>query len=80
MESKSRENKGQNSASNYFFYPTSSRTNRIAVSNNLIALICSQPRKKQNCARDFLLFKYFLNDLLSTDFTQRALSKRIELL
>ena len=35
----------------------SSCTNRIAVFNNSFSLICSQPRDKQNRARDFLLSK-----------------------
>ena len=57
----------------------SSCTNRTAVFNNFFALTCSQPREKQNRARDFLLFKYFLNNIL-TVFMQNALSKLVELL
>ena len=38
----------------------SSCINKIAVFKNLFALICSQPRDKQNRARDFFLFIYFL--------------------
>ena len=64
----------------YFSYILSSCTNRIAVFNNFFSLICSQPRDKQNRARDFLLFKYFLNNLLLTVFMQNALSKLVELL
>ena len=65
---------------NYFFYILSSCTNRIAVFNNFFSLICSQPRDKQNCARDFLLSKYFLNNVLLTVFTQNTLLKLVELL
>ena len=65
---------------NYFSYFMSSYTNRIAVFNNFFSLICSQPRDKQNRARDFLLFKYFLNNLLLTVFMQMTLSKLVELL
>ena len=65
---------------NYFSYFLSSCTNRIAIFNNFFSLICSQPRSKQNRARDFLLFKYFLNDLLLTVFMQNKLSKPVELL
>ena len=64
----------------YFSYFMSSCTNRIAVFNNFFSLICSQPRDKQNRARDFLLFKYFLNNLLLTVFMQNTLSKLVELL
>ena len=63
---------------NYFFYILSSCTNRIAVFNNFFSLICSQPRDKQNRARDFLLSKYFLNNLLLTVFMQNTLSKLVE--
>ena len=44
---------------NFFSYFMSSITNRIAVLNNLFA-----PRDVQNYAHDFLLFKYFLNNIL----------------
>ena len=64
----------------YFSYILSSCTNRIAVFNNFFSLICSQPRDKQNRARDFLLSKYFLNNLLLTVFMQNTLSKLVELL
>ena len=51
----------------YFSYFMSSCTDRIAVFNNFFfSLIFSQPRDKQNRARNFLLFKYFLNSLLLT--------------
>ena len=60
----------------YFSSFMSSCTNRIAVFNNFFSMICSQPRHKQNRARDFLLFKYFLNNLL----LQNTLSKLVELL
>ena len=66
--------------SNYFFYFMSSCTDRIVVFNNFFSLIFSQPRVKQNRARDFLLFKYFLNNLLLTVFMQNTLSKLVELL
>ena len=49
---------------NYFSYFMSSCTDRIVEFNNFFPLIFSQPRDEQNCARDFLLFKYFLNNLL----------------
>ena len=65
---------------NYFSYFMSSCTNRIEVFNNFFSLICSQPRDKQNRARDFLLFKYFLNNLLLTVLMQNAISKIVELL
>ena len=48
---------------NYFSYFTSSCNNKIAVFNNFLSLICSQPRKKYR-VRDFLLFKYLLNNLV----------------
>ena len=64
----------------YFSYILSSCTNRIAVFNDFFSLICSQPRDKQNRARDFLLSKYFLNNLLLTVFMQNTLSKLVELL
>ena len=63
----------------YFSYILSSCTNRIAVFNDFFSLICSQPRDKQNRARDFLLSKYFLNNLLLTVFMQNTLSKLVEL-
>ena len=48
---------------NYFSYFMSSCTNIIALFNNFSSLISSQPRDKQNCARDFFpLLKYFLNN------------------
>ena len=62
---------------NYFM---SSCINRIELFNNFFSLICSQPRDKQNRAGDFLLFKYFLNNLLLTVFMQNTLSKLVELL
>ena len=64
----------------YFSYFMSSCTDRIVVFNNFFSLIFSQPRDKQNRARDFLLFKYFLNNLLLTVFMQNTLSKLVELL
>ena len=63
-----------------FSYFMSSCTNRIEVFNNFFSLICSQPRGKQNRARDFLLFKYVLNNLLLTVFMQNTLSTLVELL
>ena len=65
---------------NCFSYFMSSCTDRIVVFNNFFSLIFSQPRDKQNRARDFLLFKYFLNNLLLTVFMQNTLSKLVELL
>ena len=65
---------------NYFSYILSSCTNRIAVFNDFFSLICSQPRDKQNRARNFLLSKYFLNNLLLTAFVENTLSKFVELL
>ena len=64
----------------YFSSFMSSCTNITAVFDNFLSLICSQPRDKQNSARDFLLFKYFWNDLLLTVFMQNTLSKLVELL
>ena len=65
---------------NYFPNFMSSCTNRIVVFDNFFLLIFSQPREKQNRACDFLLFKYFLNNLLLTVFMQNTLSKLVELL
>ena len=64
---------------NYFPYILSSCTKRIAIFNNFFSLICSQPRDKQNCACDFLLSKYFLNNLLLTVFMEMTLLKLIKL-
>ena len=47
---------------------------------NFFKLICSQPRDKQNRARDFLPLKYCLNNLFSTIFMQNTFSKLFELL
>ena len=77
---KYQENQGQSWAKNYFSYFMCSCTDRIVVFNNFFSLIFSQPRDKQNRARDFLLFKYFLNNLLLTVFMQNTLSKLVELL
>ena len=57
----------------------SSCTNRNGVFNNLFALICTQLRDKQNFNRHFLLFKYFLNNLLWFIFMRNTVSKLIEL-
>ena len=65
---------------NYFSYVRSSCTDRIVVFNNFFSPIFSQPRDKQNRARDSLLFKYFMNNLLLTVFMQNTLSKLVELL
>ena len=65
---------------NYFSYILSSCSNRIAVFINFFSLICSQPRDKQSRARDFLLSKYFLKNLLLTVFMQNKLSKLVKLL
>ena len=65
---------------NYFSYLMSSCTDRIAVFNNFFSLTFSQASVKQNRARDFLLFKYFLNNLLLTAFMQTTLSNLVELL
>ena len=65
---------------NYFSYFISSCTDRIVVFNNFYSLIFGQPRDKQNRARDSLLFKYFMNNLLLTVFMQNTLSKLVELL
>ena len=65
---------------NYFSYFMSSCTNRIAVFNNFFSLICSEPRDKQNRARDFFPFEYLLNNQLLTVFMETTLSKLVELL
>ena len=65
---------------NYFSYFMSSCTDRIAVFNKFFSLIFSQPIDKQNRARDFLLFKCFLNNLLLTIFMQNTISKLVEFL
>ena len=64
----------------YFSYFMCSCTDRVVEFNNFISLIFSQPKDKQNHARDFLLFKYILNNLLLTVFMQNTLSKLVELL
>ena len=51
----------------------------LLVFNNIFAVICSQPRDKQNCAHDFFLFKYFLNNMHLTVFVQNTLSKLVKL-
>ena len=43
----------------YFSSCMSSCTNRIAVVNNFVSLICSQPKYKQKGARDFLFSNIF---------------------
>ena len=68
------------SKTNCFSYFMRFCTSRIVVFNNFSSLIFSQPRDKQNCARHFLLFKYFLSNLLLTVFMQNTLSKLVELL
>ena len=65
---------------NYFSHFMSSCTNRIAVFNNFFPLIYSQPRGKQNPARNFFPFGYFLNNQLLTVFMETTLSKLVELL
>ena len=52
----------------YFSFILSSCNNRLAVFSIFFPLIYSQPRDKQSRARDFLLSKYFLNNLLLTVF------------
>ena len=56
---------------NYFF---------LIYEHQHFSLTCRQPKDKQNRARDFLLFKYFLNNLLLTVFMQNTLSKLLKLL
>ena len=63
---------------NYFSYFMSSCTNRIVEFNNFFSLTFSQPRDKQNRALNFLIFKYFLNNLLLNVFMQNTLSKLVE--
>ena len=65
---------------NYFSHFMTPCTDRIVLFNNFLSLIFSQPKDKQNRAHDFLLFKYFLNNLLLTVFMQITLSKLVELL
>ena len=65
---------------NYFSYFMSSCTDRIVVFYSFFSLIFSQPRDKQGRALDFLLFKYFWNNLLLTVFMQNTPSKLVELL
>ena len=62
---------------NYFFYIMSSCTIIIAFFNNFFSLISSQPRGKQNCACDFLLFKYFwlflsISDCFHAEYSFKA--------
>ena len=47
-------------------------TNRIEFFSKFFSLICSQPREKQNHVCDFLLFRYFLNNVLLTVFMQNT--------
>ena len=65
---------------NYFSYFMSSCTNRIVVFSNFFSLIYSQPRDKQNRARDFFPFECFLNNQLLIDFMETTLSKLVELM
>ena len=65
---------------NYITYFMSSCTDRIVELNFFFQWIFSQPRDKQNRARDFPLFKYFLNNLLLTIFMQKLFTKLVELL
>ena len=65
---------------NYFSYIMSSCTDSIAVFNNFFSVIFNQPRDKQNRARDFLLFRYFFDNLLLSAFMQNTISKLVELL
>ena len=55
---------------NYFSYVMSSCTDRIVVFNFFFWLIFIESRNKENRARDFLLFKYFFNNLVLTVFMQ----------
>ena len=68
------------SKTNCFSYFMSSCTDRIVLVNHFFSLIFSQLRDKQKRACDFLLFKYFLNNLLLTVLMQNTLSKLVELL
>ena len=52
----------------------------LQTMNNIFSLIFSQPRYKQNRGCDFLLFKYFLNNLILTVFMQNTLSNLAKLL
>ena len=65
---------------NYFSYIMSSCTDSIVVFNNFFSLIFNQPRDKQNCVCDFLLFRYFFDNLLLSVFMQNTISKLVELL
>ena len=49
---------------NYFSYFMSFCINRIAIFNNLLALIRGQTTGLKKRARNFLIFKYFLINLL----------------
>ena len=63
-----------------FSYFMSFCINRIAVFNDIFELVCIQPQDKENRFRYFLLFKYFLNNLLLTVFIQNTLPELVELL
>ena len=65
---------------NYFSYFMSSCTNSIAVFSIFFSLICSRPKDKQNRAREFFRFEYFLNNQLLIVFMETTLSKLVELL
>ena len=60
----------------YSSYFISSCTHRILVFNNFFHLYLAN-QEKQIRARDFLRFKYFLNNLLLTVFMQNTLSKYV---
>ena len=64
---------------NYFFLIYELLRQQNLSFQYLFSLI-SRPRGKQIHVRDFLLFKYFLNNLLLTVFMQNTLSKLVELL
>ena len=65
---------------NYFSYFMSSCTNSIAVFSIFFSLICSRLKDKQNRAREFFRFEYFLNNQLLIVFMETTLSKLVELL
>ena len=61
----------------YLFFFMSSCTN--CSFQYFFSLMCSQPRNKQNHAHNFLLFKYYLNNLLLTVFMQNTRCNKISI-
>ena len=59
---------------------TSSCINRFVVFYSFFSLKFKLPRPKENLARVFILFKYFVNNLVLTVFIQNVISKFVKVL